>query len=84
LVKRKYDQFGLPVDLEEDIPDLPLVLVINVAVHWLDDTNFDAAYHSDDCDSYHSKMLTKVIIYAYTQRSSSRQIPKAGATMGIH
>ncbi|MFD2881999.1 transposase [Paenibacillus rhizoplanae] len=39
---------------------------------------FDAAYPGGGRDSYHPKMLTKVIIYAYTQRIySSRQIAKA-------
>ncbi|OKP91918.1 transposase [Paenibacillus helianthi] len=44
----------------------------------IDDAIFDAAYPGGGRDSYHPKMLTKVIIYAYTQRIySSRQIAKA-------
>ncbi|WP_143192481.1 transposase, partial [Paenibacillus sp. P32E] len=47
-------------------------------VNRLDDALFDAAYPGGGRDSYHPKMLTKVIIYAYTQRIySSRQIAKA-------
>ncbi|TVX99405.1 transposase, partial [Paenibacillus cremeus] len=58
------DQLCLPMDLEEDIPQNHLVRVVNAAVNGR--------------DSYHPKMLTKVIIYAYTQQIySSRQIAKA-------
>ncbi|MNB90303.1 Transposase DDE domain protein [compost metagenome] len=72
------DQLCLPMDLEEDIPEHHLVRVVNAAVNRLDDSIFDAAYPGGGRDSYHPKMLTKVIIYAYTQRIySSRQIAKA-------
>jgi transposase len=47
-------------------------------VNRLDNTIFQAAYPGGGRDSYHPKMLTKVIIYAYSQRIySSRQIAKA-------
>ncbi|WP_379141792.1 transposase [Paenibacillus sp. sgz500992] len=72
------DQLYLPMDLEEDIPQNHLVCVVNAAVNRLDDAIFDAVYPGGGRDSYHPKMLTKVIIYAYTQRIySSRQIAKA-------
>ncbi|MEK5464090.1 IS1182 family transposase [Paenibacillus sp. FSL R7-0210] len=72
------DQLCLPMDLEEDIPENHLVRVVNAAVNRLDNAIFDAAYPGGGRDSYHPKMLTKVIIYAYTQRIySSRQIAKA-------
>lgn len=72
------DQLCLPMDLEYDIPQNHLVRVVNTAVNRLDDAIFDAAYPGGGRDSYHPKMLTKVIIYAYTQRIySSRQIAKA-------
>ncbi|MFD2412490.1 transposase, partial [Paenibacillus rhizoplanae] len=68
----------LPMDLEEDIPSNHLARVVNTAVNRLDDSIFDAAYPGGGRDSYHPKMLTKVMIYAYTQRIySSRQIAKA-------
>lgn len=66
------------MDLEEDIPENHLVRVVNAAVNRLDDAIFDAAYPGGGRDSYHPKMLTKIIIYAYTQHIySSRQIAKA-------
>jgi transposase len=71
-------QLHLPMDLEMDIPANHLVRVVNEAVNRLSDATFDAAYPGGGRDSYHPKMLTKVIIYAYTQRIySSRQIAKA-------
>lgn len=71
-------QFTLPMDFTEDIPENHLVRVVNEAVNRLSDSIFAAAYPGCDRDSYHPKMLTKVIIYAYTQRIySSRQIAKA-------
>ncbi|MRN56630.1 transposase [Paenibacillus monticola] len=72
------DPLCLPMDLEDDIPENHLVRVVNTAVNRLDDAIFDAAYPGGGRDSYHPKMLTKIIIYAYTQRIySSRQIAKA-------
>lgn len=72
------DQLCLPMDLEEDIPQNHLVRIVNAAVNRLDDKIFTAAYPGGGRDCYHPKMLTKVIIYAYTQRIySSRQIAKA-------
>ncbi len=72
------DQICLPMDLEEDIPPNHLVRVVNTAVNRLDDGIFASAYSGGGRDSYHPKLLTKVIVYAYTQRIySSRQIAKA-------
>ncbi len=72
------DQLHLPMDLEDDIPPHHLVRVVNEAVNRLDDQIFKDVYPGGGRDSYHPKMLTKVIIYAYTQRIySSRQIAKA-------
>jgi transposase len=72
------DQLFLPMDLEDDIPPQHVVRVVNEAINRLDDEIFAVAYPGGGRDSYHPKMLTKVIIYAYTQRIySSRQIAKA-------
>ncbi|MGO4184934.1 hypothetical protein AB4Z17_27565 [Paenibacillus sp. TAF43_2] len=59
------DQLTLPMDLAEDIPENHLVRVGNTAVNRLSDRIFSAAYPGGGRDSYHPKMLTKVIIYAY-------------------
>ncbi|GKU76650.1 IS1182 family transposase [Paenibacillus sp. L3-i20] len=72
------DQLTLPMDLEDDIPQNHLVRIVNAAVNRLSDRIFASAYPGGGRDSYHPKMLTKVIVYAYTQRIySSRQIAKA-------
>ncbi|MDQ8739146.1 transposase [Paenibacillus sp. LHD-38] len=72
------DQLTLPMDLPEDIPENHLVRVVKDAVNRLSDRIFADAYPGGGRDSYHPKMLTKVIIYTYTQRIySSRQIAKA-------
>ena len=72
------DQLFLPMDLEEDIPQNHLVRVVNDMVERIDDSLFAAAYPGGGRHSYHPKMLTKVILYAYSQRLySSRQIAKA-------
>lgn len=72
------DQLCLPMDLELEIPPRHVARVIHDFVNRLDDSLFTAAYPGGGRNSYHPKMLTKVIIYAYTQRIySSRQIAKA-------
>ncbi|MDQ1909925.1 IS1182 family transposase [Paenibacillus sp. GD4] len=72
------DQLCLPMDLEMDIPPRHVARVINSFINRLDDSLFTAAYPGGGRDSYHPKMLTKIIVYAYSQRIySSRQIAKA-------
>ena len=72
------NQLYLPSDLEAEIPPHHLARVMNDAVERLSDDIFDCAYPGGGRPAYHPKMLTKVIIYAYTQQvCSSRQIAKA-------
>ena len=72
------EQLCLPMDLGEWIPPHHLVRVINDAVNRIDDAIFERAYPGGGRDSYHPKMMTKVLIYAYSQKIySSRQIAKA-------
>lgn len=62
-IQYNMDQLFLPMDLEGDIPENHLMRV---------------AYPGGGRDSYHPKMLTKIIICAYTQRIySSCQIAKS-------
>ncbi|WP_253944723.1 hypothetical protein [Paenibacillus sp. NEAU-GSW1] len=61
------DQLCLPMDLEEDIPPNHLVRVVNAAVNRLDDKIFADAYPGGGRDSYHPKMLTKVIVQIGTE-----------------
>jgi transposase len=72
------DQLVLPMDLQELIPPRHVVRVVNDAIGCIPDATFEAPYAGGGRPAYHPKMLTKVIVYAYTQRIySSRQIAKA-------
>ena len=72
------NQLVLPMDLQELIPPRHVVRVVNEAIDRIPDATFEAPYVGGGRPPYHPKMLTKVIVYAYTQRLySSRQIAKA-------
>ena len=77
-IQYSMDQLCLPMDLEVDISSNHVARVVNDFINRLDDRLFTEAYSGGGRDSYHPKMLTKVIVYALTQRIySSRQIAKA-------
>lgn len=68
----------LPPRLEELIPEGHLVRVVNEMIERIDLTPLIRQYKGGGTSAYHPKMLLKVMIYAYTQRTfSSRQIAKA-------
>jgi transposase len=68
----------LPPDLESLIPEGHLVRVVNDLVDDLDPGVLLAQYKGGGTSAYHPKMLLKVLVYAYSQRTfSSRQIAKA-------
>src|SRR5690606_36466560 len=72
------DQLFLPIDLVEDIPQNHVVRAINAAVNRIDDKIFEAADPGGDRHSYHPRLMTKIIIYSYSQPTyPSRQIAKA-------
>jgi transposase len=77
-IQYSMNQLCLPMDLEMDIPMNHVVRVVNATVARLSDAIFAGAYPGGGRHSYHPRMMTKIIIYAYTQRIySSRQIAKA-------
>lgn len=68
----------LPPNLEELIPPNHLVRVVNSIVDAIDIKPLIQQYKGGGTSAYNPKMMLKVIIYAYTQRTfSSRQIAKA-------
>lgn len=72
------------MDLEYDILKNHFVRIVNAAVNRLNDAIFDVAYPGGGRDSYHFKMLTKVIIYAIRRTlagESQRQAPKTSRDM---
>ena len=77
-IQYSMDQLCLPMDLGDEIPAKHVARVINDFVNRLDDSLFTLAYKGGGRDSYHPKMLTKVILYGYTQCVySSRNLAKA-------
>ena len=68
----------LPPNLEDLIPEGHLVRVVDEMIEDLDLEPLIRQYKGGGTSAYHPKMLLKVMIYAYTQRTfSSRQIAKA-------
>jgi transposase len=68
----------IPANLEDLIPEGHLVRVVNEMIEELDLEALVRKYKGGGTSAYHPKMLLKVLIYAYTQRTfSSRQIAKA-------
>ncbi|SEN69382.1 hypothetical protein SAMN04487895_102242 [Paenibacillus sophorae] len=64
------DQLHLPMDLEEDFPPNHFVRVVNDMVNRTCDKIFAAAHPGAGRHSYHPKMLTKIILYAYISGST--------------
>ncbi len=71
------DQLQLPLTFEDFIPKNHLVRVVNTIVDSLDLSSLYDRYKTGGCPAYHPKMMLKVMIYSYTQKTySSRQIAK--------
>ena len=67
----------LPPSLEELIPEGHVVRVVNEMIEQVDIEPLKRQYKGGGTSAYHPKMLLKVIIYAYSQRTfSSRRIAK--------
>jgi len=68
----------LPPNLEELIPAGHMVRVVDEMIEHLDLRVLERQYKGGGTSAYHPKMLLKVLIYAYSQRTfSSRMIAKA-------
>lgn len=68
----------LSPSLEELIPQEHMVRVVNEMIDQIDLAPLKSQYKGGGTSAYHPRMMMKVIIYAYTQRTfSSRQIAKA-------
>lgn len=74
----------LPPRLEELIPAGHVVRVVNEIIDEIDLKPLIEQYKGGGTSAYHPKMMLKVVVYAYTQRTfSSRQIAK-GLRENIH
>lgn len=68
----------MPTNLNDVIPEKHLVRTVNEVVDELDLKPLLRQYKGGGTSSYHPRMMLKVLVYAYTQRTfSSRQIAKA-------
>jgi transposase len=68
----------LPPSLEELIPAEHLVRVVNKMVDQIDLRPILQKYKGGGASSYHPRMMLKVLIYAYSEKTySSRRIAKA-------
>lgn len=72
------NQLQLPLSFEEFIPENHLVRVVNKIVDGLELSSLYGRYKKGGCPAYHPRMMLKVMIYSYSQKTySSRQIAKA-------
>ncbi len=72
------DQLQLPLSFEDFIPENHLVRVVNTIVDSLDLAPLYDRYKDGGCPAYHPRMMLKVLIYSYSQKTySSRMIAKA-------
>lgn len=72
------NQLQLPLSFEDMIPENHLVRVVNTVVDSLQLTSLYDRYKAGGCPAYHPRMMLKVMIYSFTQKTySSRQIAKA-------
>ena len=72
------DQLVLPMDFSDLIPEDHVARVVNDMVEMVDEDLFYAPYKGGGRSAYHPKMMTKIILYAYTQKLySCRDIAKS-------
>lgn len=72
------DQLSLPIQIDSLIPENHLVRIVNSTIENIDITSLIAKYKGGGTSSFNPIMMTKVIVYAYSQRIySSRRIAKA-------
>ncbi|NJP39418.1 transposase, partial [Alkalicoccus luteus] len=71
-------QLVLPMDFSDLIPDDHVARVIHTFVEAVDNDLFFAPYKGGGRPAYHPKMMTKIVLYAYTQKwYSCRQIAQS-------
>ena len=71
-------QMLLPPSLEELVPENHIVRVVNKAIDKMSIDPLLSRYKGGGASNFHPKMMLKVLVYAYTQKTySSRQIAKA-------
>jgi transposase len=74
---RKYDQkqqFLLPLNLEDFVPENHIARVLNDIVDVVDINYIESTYSNEGCPAYHPRPLLKILLYGYLIgiRSSSK------------
>lgn len=67
-IEYNMNQLFLPMSLDELIPPHHVVRVVNEAIEKIDDSIFGKYYPGGGRNSYHPKLMTKNIVYGYTQK----------------
>jgi len=71
------NQLMLPMDISELIPQHSVARVVNEMIERIPDNHFLRYYPGGGRSSYHPKMMTKILVYAYTQKIySGREIAR--------
>ena len=87
IVFRDYspEQLRLPIDVESFIPENHLVRVVSQAIDQMNLEPLFAKYPGGGRPSYHPVMMTKLLMYAYVDRTYSvRRIEKAVGEHHVH
>lgn len=77
------DQLQLPLSFEDFIPENHLVRVVNTVVECLDLKPLYDRYKEGGCPAYHPKMMLKVMIYSFSQKTYSSS-PDSEISSGKH
>jgi transposase len=65
---RKYDQkqqFLLPLNLEDFVPENHIARVLNDIVDVVDINSIESTYSYEGCPAYHPRPLLKILLYGY-------------------
>jgi transposase len=81
---KRYDQkqqFLLPLNLEEFVPENHIARVLNDFIDLVDISNIESTYSEEGCPAYHPRLLLKILLYGYLiSIRSSRKIEQMTQT----
>lgn len=67
-IQYNMNQLMLPMDISELIPSHSIARVVNEMIERIPDSRFLPYYKGGGRSNYHPKMMTKILVYAYTQK----------------
>jgi transposase len=81
---KRYDQkqqFLLPFNLEEFVPENHIARVLNDIIDVIDINSIESTYSEEGCPAYHPRLLLKILLYGYLINiRSSRKIEQMTQT----